>query len=548
MHTRCVVRALSFAVVPLALLSSCELVFHLQELTSACQLIEEASLAEPTDGSEVLVLETPGVIAVFHGFACAESSRDGREDVLKVAHTLPLPDYARDATVFLNGWSFEYADDDHHVAGLGTLVRDIRIEGRSLRWEVIGALGDHNFDDSYSWCYRYTVIAWNPSRLALVVDDDDRPCDPDSDLDPTDDNFFLADNERATTALASFPSFLVNPGFESGRSVAVLPRGFSVNVAGNDHHLLQLAYGLGHSEAFVEGDKAYRKGLGESTPLPAPSASLVSRNGSGFVSWETSAILKDNDGRRDFRLGEMVSGVGGPDVGLIQPPFAVLPREDGGFFSASLGSAATVRTREYVVENVPFELAIPVLSGWELAYGGDDEHVTELGIGIDEWRYEKDPAAAVGTLRYTLTSVLRDKDGSPGHFSQHKVTVLGLLPSSPGGVPSKRTPDLVPFSPLGSDAAAFCRLEEQSKLLRVTVRNQGDADAGPSRTTVAFGSTSTPMNTPPIPAGGSVDLLFKVPADCFVPDCAFRILVDSAHQVDEGDQEGNNAASGTCTG
>ena len=46
---------------------------------------------------------------------------------------------------------------------------------------------------------------------------------------------------------------------------------------------------------------------------------------SGFVSWETSTILKDNDDRRDQAFGEVVSGLAGTDVGVVQPPFSDLP-------------------------------------------------------------------------------------------------------------------------------------------------------------------------------------------------------------------------------
>jgi hypothetical protein len=69
--------------------------------------------------------------------------------------------------------------------------------------------------------------------------------------------------------------------------------------------------------------------------------------------------------------------------------------------------------------------------------------------------------------------------------------------------------------------------------------------AGASKTTVTFGTIPVILDTPPIPAGGSVDLLFDVPADCFSPDCSFKITVDSDNQIDEFD-EGNNTGYGVC--
>jgi CARDB len=100
----------------------------------------------------------------------------------------------------------------------------------------------------------------------------------------------------------------------------------------------------------------------------------------------------------------------------------------------------------------------------------------------------------------------------------------------------------------GNSPTAFCRTEQQGKVLRVTVKNQGNENAGVSKTTVAFGSQSFTLDTPPIPAGGSVDLLFKVPANCFKPDCSFKITVDSGNQVNEGANEGNNSVNSGCTG
>jgi hypothetical protein len=115
-------------------------------------------------------------------------------------------------------------------------------------------------------------------------------------------------------------------------------------------------------------------------------------------------------------------------------------------------------------------------------------------------------------------------------------------------VPPRRAeaglPDLIPVPDPDTD---FCKRDERGNLI-VTVRNQGSGDAGASTTTVHFvpgGAFSQP--TPPIAAGASVDLAFPIPAVCFDPDCDFRIIVDSAHQVTESD-ETNNTASGTCRG
>ncbi len=108
-------------------------------------------------------------------------------------------------------------------------------------------------------------------------------------------------------------------------------------------------------------------------------------------------------------------------------------------------------------------------------------------------------------------------------------------------------PDLVPV-PDPRPGVGFCRRDDQGRLL-VSVKNQGSANAPASTTTVHFSpGGSFDLPTPPIPAGGTVDLPpLPIPPSCFNPDCNFRIVVDSKHQVVESD-EGNNFASGTCLG
>lgn len=322
-------------------------------------------------------------------------------------------------------------------------------------------------------------------------------------------------------------------------SVAVLVLAFLVSCSLTGFNLLQLAYNLNHSETFVEYGKKYRKALGDvRAPLPTP----ISLANSGFLSWNASSILKDNAERKDYIFSEMVPAVGGNDVGVLQPLFSVLPQGTG--FNVCQGQRRGVNPQAFVIENGPFEYVIPVLAGWKVNYPCDDENLKEAGIWVDEWAFDKDPTT--GALRYKLSSILHDKDGDPGHLRSHKVTILGLRPTvSVAG--KQKVPDLVPFSPSGRYRSAFCRLE-QGRKLRVTVKNQGNDNAPASTTTVTFSDTPFSLDTPAIPGGRSVDLLFDVPADCLSPYCSFKIMVDANSQVDELSMEANNNVSGACIG
>ena len=336
----------------------------------------------------------------------------------KIEQSVDLPRDANRATVFLNGWKLNYAGTDHHVRALETAIGKIRMENNRLIWNAVGFLTDNGQDEPFDWCYYFTVIAWNNASLNAEVDHDDAGdfCSGDT---GTTDNFYLARNDDASTSLSAFRSFLQNDNLAAGGTIAILPRGFGFLFGDDDHHLFHLAYNLDHSDAFIEHKGAYRKADGVIRPeLP----NAANRAGSGFVSWNTYAILKDNT-RRDYRFGEMVSGIGGRDVEVIQPPFSILPRDTSSATAVGDGSALN---QEFAVENVPFDYAIPMLTGWELSIGNDDEEVKEIGVWIDNLRYEKNPAATTGTLRYKLSSLMKDRDGSPGSRVRHKVTILGL--------------------------------------------------------------------------------------------------------------------------
>jgi hypothetical protein len=95
-----------------------------------------------------------------------------------------------------------------------------------------------------------------------------------------------------------------------------------------------------------------------------------------------------------------------------------------------------VQRQAFVIENVPFAIAVPVLTGWELSYLTDDQHVKDVGVWIEDWSYTPSPTG--GTLRYTLGSILADDDDWPPHVIRHRVTVLGIraLGGGAGGVPA----------------------------------------------------------------------------------------------------------------
>jgi len=183
-----------------------------------------------------------------------------------------------------------------------------------------------------------------------------------------------------------------------------------------DHQILQAAYNLDHGEIFMEKGEKYQKGLGDTT---RGDNSIVDQ---GYVSWKTYAIFKDNAGRRGYRFGEIVSGLGGSEVEVVQPPFAILPIEDDSGILSGCGVISNpVVTTDHQIDTVPYKYAIPMLTGWDLRHLCEDEKIQEIGAWIGDWSYDPNNP---GTLRYKFSSALL----GDGFYSRHKVTVLGLRP------------------------------------------------------------------------------------------------------------------------
>lgn len=162
--------------------------------------------------------------------------------------------------------------------------------------------------------------------------------------------------------------------------------------------------------------------------MPNPPAAHVD---SGFVSWSPYAVFADNDTRRDYTFAEVVSGLGGNDVGVIQPPFSVLPFPPDvpflGIFSdrAEVWGQPTV-TEKHVIETIPYQFAVPMLTGWNMRYLCNDQHVRHVGVWINDWSYQPPSGGNGGTLQYTVSSILDDNDSSRTHVVYDRVTVLGL--------------------------------------------------------------------------------------------------------------------------
>ena len=389
----------------------------------------DAPRTRPTSTAHVAAFADPNVLLIEQEKACAGSDQSGTETRAVIDGEKILPAYATAATVFMNGWEVRYLSNDHHVAQMQSEIFRIRKEGNALRWSATGHIRDRNFDDGYEWCYHYTVVAWTQAVIDAIAQDET----------PTLSLAFSAQRETALVTAAAFKGDL---RFVGKTKATALPEGFLFDWGGDnfqeafpklgdidqeDHHLLQVAYNMGPSELYIQLEKTYDTVFAPAIPTAA------SRVDDGFVSWESHAIFKDNSGKRKFLFMDRFSGLAGNSVGVIYPSYNIHPEEDAGAFTGCITGFADVKTTEHVIENVPFQYAWPVLSGWNLSFECEDQHVTQVGVWLHDISY------ASGVLRYKVSSILRDKNSDPGFGASHQVFVLGFNQIT-GGSPTGGQP------------------------------------------------------------------------------------------------------------
>ena len=468
---------------------------------------------QPQAQSETAIVELPNTILVRHGRACTESQDPEKEYIVQLEGAAPLPPWTTDATVILNGWYARYLNTDRYVAGFGTLISDVSLDGGILHWKAAGGVGDDNFDDPYRWCYFYTVVAWNDAVFD-VAPHEPAPRIPDSDCNFSGE----IPRQHPDSAYSVLGTHLENAPFTGKRGVAVLPRGFGFLREARE--VRQLAYHLDHGEHLV-----WR---GTDRAQAQPPAGVYD---TGHVSWESQAIFKD-DGVKDYHFGEQIALVGGNGVGIAQPPFALFPVGGRPAGEACIEELKPeVRSEDFVFENLPYGFAVPMLSGWQLEYGCDDEYVQSMGIWIDEFQYDR----ASGRLTGRVKSVLGDHGFDDSFFADFKVSVLGLTTS---------LPDLVIVQPDLSQH--FCRRDARG-LFVVSVQNKGGGFAPPSTTHIAFpGSAGIQLGTPALSPGEVVDVFTDPPPPpCLTTGCRFQLTADYLNAVTESD-EGNNVAPAQC--
>lgn len=354
--------------------------------------------------------EDDGKFIMVEGSECIQ--RDHGPGWATMLVMVTMPDYVDRGTVVLNGWDLRYLHGDHEVRQLSAdIIHSKLVTGGGvpplLVFEAAGELSDQNWDDDYEFCVHYTGIGYNSTWIDARIEGDY------SGINAWD---LVIEDEGAVSSLES----LWDEGsLRNGDSIAVIPRGINFQYDNEfecewrfppcrwedpaDHHLLQVAYSL------------YQIGA---TPNP-----------DGNPHWVTQTIFKDNSVRAHW-VETRASLIGGSSVELRTDLLPLNPRSGGANICRN-NRDGVVHTETVRVYDLPYDYAIPMLTGWDLSYECDDQHVQRAGVWIHDIRFDPDSDG----LEYKISSILHDEDGKPSFNLAHRITVLGLNRVIPGQRP-----------------------------------------------------------------------------------------------------------------
>ena len=111
---------------------------------SLCAQYTQIPLTPLAGGASHTVFETPGTIIAIHGSSTAPhaAGSSAGAGAIKVQQSMPIPAYADQALVFLNGWKLDYVGDDHNVLVLGSAITEIHVDPKlhTLTWNALGLI------------------------------------------------------------------------------------------------------------------------------------------------------------------------------------------------------------------------------------------------------------------------------------------------------------------------------------------------------------------------------------------------------------------------
>lgn len=351
------------------------------------------------------VFEDEGKFILIEGSQCTQ--RDNGAQAAAVLQWVEMPGYVDSGTVVLNGWDLRYLHGDREVNSMRadiTHSKLVKSAGSTfLVFEAQGKLDDENRSGAYEFCVFYTGFGYHSASLDATIEGDYNGIEA------------AALQNRNQGALATLENTGSKGTLKGNDAIAIMPRGFDFQFDDTfecelrfppckwadraDYRLLQAAYNLSQSGASPSLD--------------------------GSPHWATQTIFKDNS-TRTHRIKTRAALIRGRSVKLRADFLALNPRA-GKTGTCRKNADGVVRTQTFRINDLPYDYAVPMLTGWDLSYECEHQQVQRAGIWLHDIRF--DPNS--NSMEYKVSSILRDKDGAPGFNAAHRITVLGLNRNRP---------------------------------------------------------------------------------------------------------------------
>lgn len=346
------------------------------------------------------VLEDVGKFILIEGSKCMQ--RENGAEAATILQWVEMPGYVDNGTVVLNGWDLRYLQSEREVNSMRADITHSKLVKNTgsamLMFEVQGKLDDQNRKDAYEFCVFYSAFGYHSAWFDATVE---------SDYNGIDASILQNKNQGAVATLENTG----NKGTLKGNdTIAIMPRGFDFQFDDifecewrfppckwtdrADYRLLQAAYSL--------------------------SQTGTSPNPDGSPHWVAQTIFKDN-AIRTHRVKTRTALIRGSSVKL-RPDFLALNPRSANTGDCRKNSDGIVRTQTFRINDLPYDYAVPMLTGWDLSYECGNQQVQRAGIWIHDIRF--DPGSS--TMEYKVSSILRDQDGAPSFNAAHRITVLGL--------------------------------------------------------------------------------------------------------------------------
>ncbi|ALQ51072.1 hypothetical protein [Nitrosomonas ureae] len=346
------------------------------------------------------VFEDEGKFILIEGSKCVQ--HDSGEETATVLQWIELPSYVDRGTVVLNGWDLRFLHGDREVNSMLadiTHSKVIKSEGSTfLVFEAQGRLNDQNRKDAYEFCVFYSGFGFRSVFFDATIEDDYNGVEVST----------LQDKNQG--ALATLENTGSRGTLKGNATIAIIPRGFDFQFDDTfecewrfppckwgdrvDYRLLQAAYSLSQSGMFPSLD--------------------------GSPHWAVQTLFKDNS-TRTYRIKARAAMIRGTSVKL-RADFLALNSRTGKTDICRKNVDGIVRTQTFRIRDLPFDYAVPLLTGWDLSYECEQQQVQRAGIWLHDIHFDSNSRS----LEYKVSSILRDKDGVPSFSVAQRITVLGL--------------------------------------------------------------------------------------------------------------------------